>query len=110
MKKILIANRGEISLRVIRTARDLGLSTVSVFTPIDQGAAHTLAADQTCEVDSYLNIPALIEAAQSTGAEPSSPPPAAVQESPSSGRPPRSSRRWAARTRRARSHSPPRCQ
>jgi len=69
MKKILIANRGEISLRVIRTARDLGLSTVSVFTPIDQGAAHTLAADQTCEVDSYLNIPALIEAAQSTGAD-----------------------------------------
>jgi acetyl-CoA/propionyl-CoA carboxylase biotin carboxyl carrier protein len=69
LKKILIANRGEISLRVIRTARSLGLATVSVYTPIDQGAEHTLAADQTYEIDSYLDIPALIEAAQRTGAD-----------------------------------------
>lgn len=69
VNKILIANRGEISLRVIRTARDLGLATVSVYTPIDKGAAHTRAADETCEVSSYLDIPALIEAARRTGAD-----------------------------------------
>jgi acetyl-CoA/propionyl-CoA carboxylase, biotin carboxylase, biotin carboxyl carrier protein len=69
VNKILIANRGEISLRVIWTARDLGLSTVSVYTPVDHGAAHTYAADQAYAIDSYLDIPALIEAATSAGAD-----------------------------------------
>ena len=69
VNKILIANRGEISLRVIRTARDLGLSTVSVYTPIDHGAAHAYAAEQAYAIDSYLDIPALIEAATSAGAD-----------------------------------------
>ena len=69
VNKILIANRGEISLRILRTARDLGLSTVSVYTPVDQDALHARAADQTFEISSYLDIPALIDAAKTAGAD-----------------------------------------
>ncbi|OUM02958.1 acetyl/propionyl/methylcrotonyl-CoA carboxylase subunit alpha [Variovorax sp. JS1663] len=73
--KILIANRGEIALRVIRSARQLGYRTVAVYSTADAGARHVLEADQAvCIGDplpaqSYLRIPAVIEAARRTAAD-----------------------------------------
>lgn len=73
--KILIANRGEIALRVLRTARALGYRTVAVFSSADRNARHVRAADQSVYIgealpsQSYLNIGAIIEAAQRTGAD-----------------------------------------
>ena len=73
--KILIANRGEIALRVMRSARALGYRTVAVYSTADALARHTLEADQAVCIgqpaprDSYLNIPAIIEAARLSGAD-----------------------------------------
>ena len=73
--KILIANRGEIALRVMRCAHRLGYATVAVYSEADAAAAHVLAADQAVCIggplpsESYLRIPALIEAARITGAD-----------------------------------------
>lgn len=66
---VLIANRGEIALRITRTLRALGLRPVAVFAPADEGAPHVAAADLAASVPSYLDIPALIEAARATGAQ-----------------------------------------
>jgi len=73
--KILIANRGEIALRVMRTARALGYRTVAVFSSADRSARHVAQADQAVHigealpVHSYLNIEAIIAAAQASGAD-----------------------------------------
>jgi len=73
--KILIANRGEIALRVIEACRELGVSTVAVYSEADAKVRHVAAADEAVLVGppppaaSYLNIPAIIEAARQTGAE-----------------------------------------
>jgi geranyl-CoA carboxylase alpha subunit len=73
--KILIANRGEIALRVIRSARALGYRTVAVYSTADAQARHVLEADQAVCIgeplpaQSYLRIPALIEAAKLSGAD-----------------------------------------
>ena len=73
--KLLVANRGEIAIRVMRTAKGLGLSTVAVYSSADSGAQHVLCADeavcigQALPAQSYLNIPSIIEAAKSTGAD-----------------------------------------
>jgi acetyl-CoA carboxylase, biotin carboxylase subunit len=73
--KILIANRGEIALRVIRAARELGLKTVAVYSESDRNALHTILADEKVCIgpsrasDSYLNIPNLLGAAEQTKAE-----------------------------------------
>ena len=73
--KILIANRGEIALRVMRSARALGYRTVAVYSSADANALHVRAADQALCIggplpaQSYLNIPALIEAAKKSGAD-----------------------------------------
>ncbi|RZL91296.1 MAG: acetyl-CoA carboxylase biotin carboxylase subunit [Variovorax sp.] len=73
--KILIANRGEIALRVIRSARALGYRTVAVYSTADAGARHVLEADQgVCigeplPAQSYLRIPAIVEAARLSGAD-----------------------------------------
>ncbi|GAB2479527.1 acetyl/propionyl/methylcrotonyl-CoA carboxylase subunit alpha [Promicromonospora xylanilytica] len=72
---LLIANRGEIALRIIRTARRLGLRTVAVYSDADAGAPHTRAADVAVRIgptppaESYLSIPALLAAAKETGAD-----------------------------------------
>jgi geranyl-CoA carboxylase alpha subunit len=74
-EKILIANRGEIACRVIRTARDLGYRTVAVFSDADRAAPHVALADEavwigaSAAADSYLRIDALLEAARKTGAD-----------------------------------------
>jgi acetyl-CoA carboxylase biotin carboxylase subunit len=74
-KKILIANRGEISCRVIRACRELGVKTVAVHSEADKECMHVKLADQSVCVgpalasESYLNIPSIIAAAEITGAD-----------------------------------------
>lgn len=74
-KKILIANRGEIACRVIRTARKMGIATVAIYSDADNKALHVEMADEAMHVgpapsaQSYLNIEAIIKAAMDTGAE-----------------------------------------
>lgn len=74
-KKILIANRGEIAVRVLRTAREMGIATVAVYSEADVGALHAELADEAVSIgapppgESYLNIERIIEAAKRTGCE-----------------------------------------
>jgi len=74
-RKILIANRGEIALRVMRTACRLGFATVAVYSDADANAPHVLAADQAVRIgeplpsQSYLHIDAIVAAAKATGAD-----------------------------------------
>jgi len=75
LKKILIANRGEIACRIQRTAQALGYRTVAVFSDADANALHVQMADEAVHIgpspvqQSYLNIPAILEAARRTGAD-----------------------------------------
>jgi len=74
-KKVLIANRGEIALRVILACKELGIQTVAVYSEADRDALHVRFADQdicigpAASAKSYLNIPQVIAAAEVTGAE-----------------------------------------
>ena len=65
---LLIANRGEIAVRVIRTARRMGVRTVAICTELDLSAPHVRAADASVTVPSYLDIEAVVEAARTSGA------------------------------------------
>jgi acetyl-CoA/propionyl-CoA carboxylase biotin carboxyl carrier protein len=67
--KVLVANRGEIAIRVFRTLRDLGIGTVAVYSDADRSAAHVAYADEAYLVESYLNQEAIFEAARRAGAE-----------------------------------------
>lgn len=74
-KKVLVANRGEIAIRVIRACRELGLKTVAVYSEADKDCLHTKFADEKICIgpppatESYLNIPAIVSAAIITGAD-----------------------------------------
>lgn len=74
-KKVLIANRGEIAVRIIRACRELGIHTVTVYSTADKHALHAKIADEAVCIgpaatkDSYLNAAAIIEACKMTGAE-----------------------------------------
>ncbi|HLB19393.1 MAG TPA: biotin carboxylase N-terminal domain-containing protein, partial [Gaiellaceae bacterium] len=67
--KLLVANRGEIALRVFRAARELGIATVAVVAPDDKGSLHARSADETVEVASYLFSEEHIRAAKRSGAD-----------------------------------------
>jgi acetyl-CoA carboxylase biotin carboxylase subunit len=73
--KILIANRGEIALRILRTCKELGIKTVAVYSEADKNSLHVTFADEAVCIgpppgrDSYLKIPIIISAAQITGAD-----------------------------------------
>jgi len=67
--KLLVANRGEIALRVFRAARELGIATVAVVAPDDKGSLHARSADETVEVASYLFSEEHIRAAKQSGAD-----------------------------------------
>ncbi len=75
MKKVLIANRGEIAVRIIRACRELGLHTVAVYSEADRSALHAKIADEAVCIgpaktsDSYLNVRAIIAACEVTGAD-----------------------------------------
>jgi acetyl-CoA carboxylase biotin carboxylase subunit len=75
ISKILVANRGEIALRVIRSARELGLKTVAVYSQADKTSLHTMLADEKVCIgpakasESYLNIPNILSAAEITKAD-----------------------------------------
>ena len=74
-KKVLIANRGEIACRIIRTLRKMGVGSVAVYSDPDATAAHVLQADEAVRVgpasaaESYLNVEAILDAARRTGAQ-----------------------------------------
>src|SRR5438876_7802481 len=74
-KRILIANRGEIACRIIRTARRLGIATVAVYSEVDRDALHVAMADDAVAIgppaaaESYLAIEKIVAACQRTGAE-----------------------------------------
>jgi acetyl-CoA carboxylase, biotin carboxylase subunit len=74
-QKVLIANRGEIAVRIIRACRELGLTSVAVFSDVDRNALHVRMADEAYHIGpsqaskSYLHIPTIIEAAKRSGAQ-----------------------------------------
>src|SRR5262245_5709862 len=75
IRRLLIANRGEIGLRIIRACRELGTTSIAVYSDADVRSPHTLAADHAVRigpapaVESYLAIPRIIEAARSSEAD-----------------------------------------
>jgi len=75
LRKVLIANRGEIAVRIIRACRELDVATVAVYSDADQGSLHTRLADAALPLgraeprESYLHIGRLIDAARQSGAD-----------------------------------------
>src|SRR5215210_3707463 len=75
LKKVLVANRGEIALRVVRACRELGIPSVAVYSDADEEALHVRLADEATHIgpskaqQSYMNIEAIVEAAKEKGAE-----------------------------------------
>ena len=73
--RILVANRGEIAVRILRTCRAMGIETVAVYSDADASALHVSLADRAVRIggaapaDSYLSQPAIIDAALATGAQ-----------------------------------------
>jgi acetyl/propionyl-CoA carboxylase alpha subunit len=69
IRKVLVANRGEIAARIFRACREAGIATVAVAAPDDQGALHTRIADETVDIRSYLDSEEHIRAAKQAGAD-----------------------------------------
>src|SRR5438105_13241339 len=69
IEKLLVANRGEIALRVFRACRALGIATVAVAAPDDRDALHARSADETVEISGYLHSEEHVRAAKQTGAQ-----------------------------------------
>src|SRR4029079_13049395 len=69
IRKLLVANRGEIAVRIFRTCRELGIATVAVAAPDDGGALHARAADETVAIGRYLQSEEHIRAATVSGAD-----------------------------------------
>jgi 3-methylcrotonyl-CoA carboxylase alpha subunit len=75
IRRLLVANRGEIALRIVRACRELGIESIAVYSGADRGAPHVTAADRAIAIgpappaESYLSIPRLIDAARATGAD-----------------------------------------
>src|ERR1700712_30348 len=74
-RKVLIANRGEIAMRVISACKEMGIRTVAVYSEADRNSLHVRFADEAIcigpprSADSYLNVPSVISAAEVTGAD-----------------------------------------
>ena len=74
-KKVMIANRGEIAVRIIKACQELGIKTITIYSEVDEKAPHVQIADESINLgdptpsESYLNIPKIIEHAQNVGAE-----------------------------------------
>ena len=68
LESVLVANRGEIALRVMRTCREHGVRTIAIYTDLDADAPHVRAADDAAHVSSYLDVDAVVAAAVATGA------------------------------------------
>jgi len=74
-ERVLVANRGEIAVRVIRALHELGIEAVAVYSTADEHSLHVRLADRSVRIgpppaaDSYLSIPALVAAAETTGCE-----------------------------------------
>jgi acetyl/propionyl-CoA carboxylase alpha subunit len=69
IRKLLVANRGEIAIRIFRTCRRLGIATVAVVAPDDRGSLHARSADETIEIASYLQSEEHVRAAKQSGAD-----------------------------------------
>ncbi len=75
IRRLLVANRGEIALRILRACRELGIESIAVYSGADRGAPHVTAADRAIAIgpappaESYLSIPRLIDAARASGAD-----------------------------------------
>src|SRR5438477_975356 len=74
-RRVLVANRGEVAVRVIRTLHELGIEAVAVYSTADEGGLHVRLADRAVRIgpppaaQSYLNIPAIVAAATTSGCE-----------------------------------------
>ena len=68
-KKILIANRGEIAVRIMRACKELGVKTVAVYSDADKNSQHAQLADEALPIESYLNVDSLLRAARASGAD-----------------------------------------